>query len=85
MEKEDYRKIMLQYDYLNKSVKSFCKLYPYSERFVFKHLKEWNIPRKTKDTQVLIPRNKFGQFTLKHISSSKTTFLVKLIILLMRI
>lgn len=34
---------MMEYDFINNSVKSFCKSYPFSESFVFKHLKEWNI------------------------------------------
>jgi hypothetical protein len=64
MEKEEYKKLMSEYDFTKHSVKSFCRIYPCSESFVFKCLKEWNIPRTTKTRQVLTPRNNLGRFTL---------------------
>lgn len=65
MNKEDYRKIMEEYDFIQNSVKSFCKKYGCSESFVFKCLKEWNIPRVTKKRNVFTPRNRLGQYSLK--------------------
>lgn len=68
MEAEILKKHMINYDFINNSIKNFCNIYGCSEKYVYNKIREYNIPYKKKGVKVNLNRDRFGRFTFKNLN-----------------